>query len=41
MQTIQTPQELKARLDQKNPNDILLDVRTPEEFGAGHINRLY
>lgn len=37
MQNIQTPQELKTRLDEKNPNDILLDVRTPEEFSAGHI----
>ena len=37
MQNIQTPQELKNRLDQKNPGDILLDVRTPEEFSAGHI----
>ncbi len=37
MQNIQTPQELKNRLDQKNPGDVLLDVRTPEEFEAGHI----
>jgi phage shock protein E len=37
MQNIQTPQELKNRLDQKNPNDILLDVRTPQEFNEGHI----
>ena len=37
MQNIQTPQELKNRLDQKNPNDILLDVRTPQEFNEGYI----
>jgi rhodanese-related sulfurtransferase len=37
MQNIQTPQDLKIRLDQKNPSDILLDVRTPEEYSGGHI----
>ena len=37
MQNIQTPQDLKTRLNQKNPSDILLDVRTQEEFNAGHI----
>ena len=31
-----TPEEAKARLDSGDPV-ILLDVRTPEEFGAGHI----
>lgn len=36
-ETINTVQELKTRLDQKNPDDILLDVRTPEEFSEGHI----
>jgi len=37
MSDIQTPQELKTRLNQKNSNDILLDVRTPQEFQDGHI----
>lgn len=35
--TLNTVQELQARLTQNNPNDVLLDVRTPEEFGAGHL----
>lgn len=34
---IRTPQDLQLRLEQKNPDDILLDVRTPEEFAAGNI----
>jgi len=36
-ETIATVQYLKKRLEAKNPNDILLDVRTPEEFSEGHI----
>jgi rhodanese-related sulfurtransferase len=37
MQNFQNPQDLKKRLDAKNLNDVLLDVRTPAEFDAGHI----
>ncbi len=37
MQNIQTPEDLKIRLNQKNSSDVLFDVRTPEEFNAGHI----
>jgi rhodanese-related sulfurtransferase len=37
MQSIPTPQALKQRLDAKNPNDVLLDVRTPQEYQSGHI----
>jgi phage shock protein E len=37
MQDIQTPKDLKKRLDAKNPNDVLLDVRAPQEFSEGHI----
>jgi rhodanese-related sulfurtransferase len=36
-ETINTVQVLKNRLDQKNPGDVLLDVRTPQEFSDGHI----
>ena len=36
-ETINTVQELKNRLDQKNPNDTLLDVRNPQEFNEGYI----
>jgi rhodanese-related sulfurtransferase len=36
-ETINTVQVLKTRLDQKNPGDVLLDVRTPQEFSEGHI----
>jgi phage shock protein E len=31
-----TPEELKSMLD-KNEPAVLIDVRTPEEFAAGHI----
>lgn len=31
-----TPQEAKVRMD-KNPSCIVLDVRSPEEYAAGHI----
>jgi rhodanese-related sulfurtransferase len=37
MDYFKTPQDIKKRLDAKNPNDVLLDVRTPSEFGDGHI----
>jgi len=37
MQNFRNPEELLARLNEKNPNDILLDVRTPQEFSDGHI----
>lgn len=37
IKTISTVYELKNRLDQKNPQEILLDVRTPEEFNLEHI----
>jgi len=36
-ETIATVQDLKKRLDAKNLNDILLDVRTPQEFADGRI----
>ena len=36
-EAISTVQDLKKRLDTKNPSDVLLDVRTPEEFSDGHI----
>lgn len=29
--------ELLARLEQKDPDLLVLDVRTPEEFAAGHV----
>ena len=29
--------ELLARLDQKDPDVVVLDVRTPAEFAAGHV----
>lgn len=37
MQNLNTITELKNRLDSKNLNDVLLDVRTPQEFAEGHI----
>jgi len=37
MANINTVQELQERLSQNNPDDILLDVRTPGEFADGHI----
>lgn len=37
MASINTVQELQERLSQNNPDDILLDVRTPGEFADGHI----
>ena len=36
--SLNTVQDLQKRLDAKNPNDVLLDVRTPTEFRAGHIS---
>ena len=30
--------DLLARLDRKDPGVVVLDVRTPEEFAAGHID---
>lgn len=35
--TINNVKDLKTRLDDKNPDDILLDVRTPQEFDQSHI----
>jgi phage shock protein E len=29
--------DLIARLDRKDPDVVVLDVRTPEEFAAGHV----
>src|SRR5688572_23255611 len=29
--------ELLARLDRKDPGTVVLDVRTPAEFAAGHV----
>jgi rhodanese-related sulfurtransferase len=37
MQDLKSVQELKNRIDQNNSGDVLLDVRTPEEFANGHI----
>lgn len=34
---IETVYELKKRLQEKRTDEVLLDVRTPEEFRAGHI----
>jgi len=31
------PAQLIEQMERKNPNLVLLDVRTPEEFAAGHI----
>ncbi|HET9475194.1 MAG TPA: rhodanese-like domain-containing protein [Steroidobacteraceae bacterium] len=31
------PAELAKRLDTKDPDLVILDVRTPEEFAAGHV----
>jgi phage shock protein E len=33
-----TPEEAKARMD-KNPKVIILDVRTPDEYKDGHIDK--
>ena len=30
-------QDLLARLDRKDPDVVVLDVRTPAEFAAGHV----
>lgn len=32
-----TQAELLERLEQKDPGLVVLDVRTPEEFAAGHV----
>ena len=32
-----TQSDLLARLDQKDPDLVVLDVRTPAEFAAGHV----
>jgi phage shock protein E len=37
MQSINTIQELKELLSLKDGEYVLLDVRTPEEYSAGHI----
>ncbi|MEI6728495.1 MAG: rhodanese-like domain-containing protein [bacterium] len=37
MTTLNTVEELKERLSQNNPSDVLLDVRTAGEFSSGHI----
>ena len=37
MRPFSTVQDLYTRLAQKNPNEVLIDVRTPEEFAQGHI----
>jgi rhodanese-related sulfurtransferase len=37
MNTITTPAELKAVLDQSDESLVLLDVRSEEEFAAGSI----
>jgi len=31
------PPELAKRLEAKDPDLVILDVRTPEEFAAGHV----
>jgi phage shock protein E len=37
MQTIKTVEELKNKLEIKTSKEVLLDVRTPQEFASGHI----
>jgi rhodanese-related sulfurtransferase len=37
MQTIQTTEELQQKVNNLAQNEVLLDVRTPEEFRQGHI----
>lgn len=37
MQSFHNTKDLKDYLDKRNQADVLLDVRTPEEFKAGHI----
>lgn len=37
MDFIDTIEALRQRLQTQKPNDVLLDVRTPEEFAQGHI----
>jgi adenylyltransferase/sulfurtransferase len=32
-----TPREVKAKLDQKSPNFVLIDVREPNEYDITHI----
>jgi phage shock protein E len=34
---LMTQEELLAHLDRKDPQVVVLDVRTPEEFAAGHV----
>lgn len=34
---LMTQDELLAHLDKKDPQIVVLDVRTPEEFAAGHV----
>jgi phage shock protein E len=31
------PEQLVQRMDKKDPDLVVLDVRTPDEFAAGHI----
>jgi rhodanese-related sulfurtransferase len=38
-QTIATVHDLYKRLNQNNPDDVLVDVRTAEEFNQGHIQK--
>jgi rhodanese-related sulfurtransferase len=38
MQTIQTTEELQNKISNLAQDEILLDVRTPEEFRQGHIS---
>lgn len=37
MNFIKNPEELKKILDDNNPDLVLIDVRTPEEFSSSHI----
>jgi rhodanese-related sulfurtransferase len=31
------PDQLAERIEKQDPNLVILDVRTPEEFAAGHV----
>jgi rhodanese-related sulfurtransferase len=37
MKSILTMDQLKSHVENKKPNELILDIRTPEEFKEGHI----
>ena len=39
MENIQTPQELENRLNRNLTNEVLIDVRSPEEYQESHIDK--